>query len=214
MLNEKDEYGHWIYKCVCNECGFIRYSHYGLISGEKSVTMQCKHLRANGEYINRNKWENKRIGRIFQGMATRCYNINDKNYRWYGKNRIGIYEKWLNNPKLFEEWALSNGYADDLTIDRIDSNEDYYPDNCRWIPLEENTRKAGRVNWITIGNETLTGRQWATKLGLGLLTIDKYIRKYGVDKTKELILSMLKESPAIKHRKPRQTWFSVYGIQI
>lgn len=215
MLDEKDKYGHWIYKCTCNECGFVKFSHYGSISGTKSKTTICSHLRANGEkIIYGHIWENKRIRNIFKGMICRCYDTDEESYIYYGKKGIKICEEWLNNPKLFEEWALNNGYADDLTIDRIDSNKDYCPENCRWISLEENSRRAGKVNWITINNETLTGRQWAIKLGLGLLTIDKYIREYGVDKTKELISAMLKESPTTKHRKSHQTWFGVYGIQI
>lgn len=215
MLNKKDKYGHWIYKCVCKECGFVKYSHYGAISGAKSMSTQCKHLKTNGQHIVYGHiWDNKRIGKTFNGMYRRCYNIKDKSYKWYGAKSIKICDEWLDNPKLFEEWAMNNGYADNLTIDRMDSDKDYCPENCQWISIEENTRKAGNVNWITINNESLTGRQWATKLGLGLLTIDKYIKKYGIDKTKELIQAMLQESPTTKCRKRCQTWFDVYGICI
>lgn len=214
MLNEKDKYGHWIYKCVCNKCGFIKYSHYGAISGKHS-TIKCTHLRANGEYIPYgHTWTNPRLRKIFQDMIRRCYDNNDDNYQWYGQKGIGVYKKWRANPKLFEEWALKNGYNDELTIDRIDSNRDYCPENCRWITLEENARRAGNVNWLTVNGETLTGRQWAIKLNLGLLTIDRYLRTYSEDQVKNLIAAMLKEPPSTKHRKSHQTWFSTYGIQI
>lgn len=214
MLNEKDKYGHWIYKCVCNECGFIKYSHYGAISGKYGAT-NCKHLRANGEYIAYGYvWKNKRLSNIFRGIIGRCYDKNDKSYRWYGGQGVKVYKQWLESPSKFEEWAMNNGYADDLTIDRINSDQDYCPENCRWVPLKENSRRAGKVNWITINNETLTGRQWAEKIGLGLLTIDRYVRQHGMNLTVELIKLMLKEPPSTKHRKSRQSWFSVYGIQI
>ena len=147
-------------------------------------------------------------------MKQRCYNKNDKAYRWYGAKDIGICEEWLDNPKSFEEWALKNGYNDNLTIDRIEENKNYSPNNCRWIPLEENTRRAGNVNWITIEEETLTGRQWASKLGLGILTIDKFIREYGLENTKNLIIEMIKSPPSTKHRKSKQTWFDVYNIDV
>lgn len=214
LTGEKDKYGHWIYQCVCNECGFEKHSHYGEISGKYKAEV-CNHLRANGEYrIYGYRWGNKRLGQIFQSMISRCYNENDKNYRWYGNKGIQIDKGWMDNPKLFEEWSIKNGYSDNLTIDRVDADKDYCPDNCRWLTLEENTRRAGNVNWITVGDETLTGRQWAEKLGLGLLTIDTYIRKYGLDLTMQLIKAMLKEPPSAKYRKSHQTWFYVYGIQV
>ena len=204
MLDKKDKHGHWIYKSECSECGFIRFSHYGSISGKYKST-KCKHLRANGEYITYGcKWNNKRIDTIFRGMLSRCYDTNDKNYIWYGEKGIDVCEEWRENPKLFEIWAIDSGYDDNLTIDRIESNKDYCP---------ENSRRAGRVNWIIVDNKKLTGRQWADYLGIGTNVINTAIRKYGTDKTKELIVAMLKESPSTKHRKSNQTWFSVYGIQ-
>lgn len=214
VLNEKDNHGHWIYKCICSECGFPKFSHYGKISGNKSKTMHCNHLRSNGSYVIRGQWHNARIKRIFKDMINRCYNQKDKSYRWYGAKGISICDEWLNNPILFEQWALNNGYDSVLTIDRIDSELGYYPNNCRWIPLSENARRAGNVNWITVANTTLTGRQWAEKLGLGVLTINKYIHTYGVNITAQLIVAMLNEPPSTKHRKSHQTWLSVYGIQI
>lgn len=214
MLNQKDQYGHWIYKCVCTECGFIKYSHYGNISGEKNKTTQCKHLRSDGSYITKTIWNDQRLKKIFSHMMGRCYDTNSKDYRWYGAKNIGICQEWRDNPRLFEEWALNNGYQDDLTIDRIESNKDYCPDNCQWIPLVENSRRAGVVHWIELEGKKMTGRQWADYLKIGTNTINTAIRDYGLDKTKELILAMLKEPPTTKHRKPRQTWFSVYGISV
>lgn len=213
MFDEKDKYGHWIYKCICNECGFEKDSHYGPISGKYKATT-CRHLRANGDYIPYGHiWKNKRLKSIFSGMVSRCYDSEDKNYRWYGERGVEICQEWINNPGKFEEWALNNEYDDTLTIDRIDSNRDYSPDNCRWVSLNENVRRAGKVNWIEVNGEMLTGRQWAEKLNIGPNTINTVIREYGIDKTKELIQEMLKEAPTTKHRKSHQTWFSVYGIQ-
>ena len=214
MTGEKDKYGHWIYRCTCNECGFPKFSHYGAISGKYRATT-CNHLRSNGEYISYGHvWRNKRIGRIFKGMIMRCYNKDDKNYCWYGDKGVNIFEQWLRNPSKFEDWALLNGYSDDLTIDRIESDKDYCPENCRWIPLEDNSRRAGQVNWIEVDCVMLTGKQWAERLKIGTNTINTAIREHGIDKTKELIEAMLKEPPHTKYRKPRQTWFYVYGIQV
>jgi hypothetical protein len=214
VLDEKDKYGHWVYKCICNECGFEKHSHYGPISGAHKA-MTCKHMRVNGEYIPYGYvWKNKRLSRIFCKMISRCYDKNDKSYKWYGEKGIGVCDEWRNNHELFERWAIDSGYDDTLTIDRRDSSKDYCPENCQWISQVENSRKAGKVNWIDVGGTVLTGHQWAEKLGIGINTINTALRKHGEEKTKELIVAMLKEPPSTKHRKSHQTWFDTYGIQI
>lgn len=215
MLDEKDKYGHWIYKCVCNECGYVKFCTYGSVSSTSNIAITCKHKRANGEYLTYgHTWQNKRIQKIFSSMISRCYNKNSKCYRWYGAKGICVCDEWRNNPKLFEEWAMANGYSDNLTIDRIDSDKDYCPDNCQWISLSENTRKAGKVTWIEVGNKKMAGRQWADHLNIGTNTINTVIREHGIDIAKQLILAMLKEPPFTKQRKSNQTWLSVYGIDV
>jgi hypothetical protein len=206
MLSKTDKYGHWIYKCICNECGHVKYCHYGRVSSPSSIAHTCTHKHIH--------CENNRIGSIFNLMIRRCYSSSDKDYKWYGKKGIEVCNEWLDSPKLFEEWALSNGYQDDLTIDRIESDKNYCPTNCRWITLEDNSRRSGKVNWIAVDEETLTGKQWAEKLGIGVNIINRYIRQYSLEKTVELIKMMLKEPPKTKNRKFDQTWFDVYGIQV
>ena len=214
LCDYKSNDGHKMYHIKCSECGWeddIQYRHI------KGLSKVCNHLTVGGSYVDfngKNSWKNQRIKKIFNGMRDRCYNINSEDYRWYGQKGIKIYTEWIKTPLLFEEWALNNGYNKNFTIDRIDSNKDYCPDNCQWIPLPENSRKAGAVNWITIDDETLTGRQWSEKLNIGVNTINTAIREYGLDKTKELITKMLNDPPTFKYRKGKQSWFSVYGITV
>lgn len=215
MLDNKDKYGHWIYKSVCNICGAEKFSHYGSISGPSSVTTKCVHTKLGGRSIvNSYSWSNDRIKNIFNAMVNRCYSEKSKDYRWYGGKGIQICDEWLDNPIKFEEWALSSGYSLDLTIDRIDAEKDYCPENCQWIPLVENSRKAGKVNWITVDGTTLTGRQWSEKLGLGLNTINTAIRECGIYKTQKLINAILHDPIKNHTRKSNQTWFSVYNIEL
>lgn len=209
VCDKRDRDGHLLYHVHCTHCTYE--SNMRLYDIKKS--QKCNHKTINGRIIDFKKyWNNQKLGNIFYGIVQRCYNENNKSYRWYGGKGVRICQEWLNNPKFFEEWSLQNGYKDNLTIDRIDENKDYCPENCRWIPFEENVRRAGKVNWITVDNITLTGRQWSEKLGLGLMTINKYIREYGLDKTKELINAILKEPLSTKQRQHCQTWFDVYGI--
>jgi len=83
-----------------------------------------------------------RLNRIWKAIKTRCYNKNSKDYKWYGSKGITVCQEWKHSYTVFKEWAINNGYSDELTIDRIDSSLGYSPDNCRWIPHSENVKRA------------------------------------------------------------------------
>ena len=80
-------------------------------------------------------------------MKTRCYNSNSTAYKWYGGRGIVVCDEWRGDFAAFEAWALENGYADSLSLDRIDSELDYAPDNCQWIPRGDNAQKAQAQRW-------------------------------------------------------------------
>ena len=207
----KSNDGHRIFHVKCSECGWESNVQMHRI---KMLSKKCKHINLAGQYSTDKAkiiWNNKRIFKIYQGMIQRCYNPNNKNFTDYGGKGIGICEDWLNNPKSFEDWAISHGYENDLTIDRIDSNKNYCPDNCQWITLEENSRRAN-ANFIEVDGKTLSGTQWAEMLGFGKNTINKLIRKYPLNKVEELIRRRIKDPDKIRSY-PKQSWMSVYGIK-
>ena len=78
----------------------------------------------------------RRLASIYQGMKQRCYNTNRPNYQFYGGRGITICDEWLNSPQAFYDWAMANGYRENLSIDRIDNNGNYEPQNCRWVSMK------------------------------------------------------------------------------
>lgn len=81
-----------------------------------------------------------RLRRILNSMKQRCYGKSHMHYARYGGRGIKIYDEWLNSTQSFYTWAMSNGYSDDLSIDRIDNDKGYFPDNCRWATKSEQSR--------------------------------------------------------------------------
>ena len=210
FLNEKDKYGHYLYKGKCKVCGYEITKPFNHFSAPSAITNNCKHLDKNGNYYNFNKytWNNKRIGAIFNGIKDRCYNKNNKSYRWYGEKGVKVYKEWIDNPKSFENWALSNGYKDDLTIDRIDENKDYCPENCRWVTNINNAKYKSTTSLIEVDGETHTGKDWARILGFGVNLINNYIRKYGLENTIEFI-KRYRVNPILKS-KGNQSYYDLY----
>lgn len=88
--------------------------------------------------------DNKRLKRIWYGMINRCHgkNLSKKIARYYRDKGITVCNAWRSNFAEFEKWAIENGYNDGLTIDRINPDENYCPENCQWITKSENSRKA------------------------------------------------------------------------
>ena len=133
------------------------------------------------EYYNRGKGfdmkSRKRLNRIWNGMRHRCYNDKDISYKNYGAKGIGVCEEWKSNFQAFYEWAMNNGYADNLTIDRLDGKKDYCPSNCRWATQYEQSNNRCNNHLITFNGKTLTIRQWADITGIEWYNINNRIKR-------------------------------------
>lgn len=192
--DHKSSYGHRLFHVKCVYCGWETDMKMHFIK----YTKICKHLTVNGEYVKERTWKVPRLGTIYRSMITRCYDANNKSYRWYGGKGITVCDEWLSSSALFENWALQNGYNDDLTIDRIDENIGYCPENCRWVTNIDNAKYKSTTNMIVVDGVEHTGKDWSTILGLGVNAVNRIYRSYGEDVTVEFIRRRLK-NPEIEY---------------
>lgn len=124
-----------------------------------------------GEYIPSHGMKHTRIYNRWCAMKERCYNPHSKSYRRYGERGITICDEWRNSFEAFYEWAVSNGYQEGLTIDRIDNNKGYSPDNCRWVTYKQQNRNYSRNHMITYNGKTQCIADWAEEVGINQATI-------------------------------------------
>jgi hypothetical protein len=120
---------------------------------------------------------------IWQGMLQRCYNYNGKNYCYYGGKGIRVCNEW-HDFKTFYNWSIQNGYADDLTLDRVDATKDYCPNNCRWADKHSQTNNRGNTILVEIDGEKLPLCEWANKYNL---PYSKFYYKYKTGKIEQYI---------------------------
>lgn len=106
-----------------------------------------------------------RLYNILIDMRSRCNNSHNPEYKNYGGRGIKICDEWQ-DYLAFKKWALDNGYSDNLTIERIDVNGNYCPENCKWIPKSEQLKNTTRTIFITYKGETLCAMDWCKRLGI------------------------------------------------
>jgi len=98
-------------------------------------------------------------------IKDRCCNPKNYSYQRYGGRGITICEEWKNSFMAFYEWSMANGFEQGLTIDRIDNNKGYSPDNCRWVDMKVQSNNTRRNNYLTARGRTQTLQQWCNELG-------------------------------------------------
>ena len=168
------------YLCMC-DCGkqkIVRYSHL-----KNGSIKSCGCLLNNKKSITHGLWHfNPRLYKIWQMMIDRCKNKKSKSYKYYGNRGINVCEKW-HDAKKFMEWAIKNGYKDDLTIERIDVNGNYCPENCKFITKQEQTRNKRTNTIIEINGEKKCMAEWSEKMNIDYRTLLKRIKNGTIKNT-------------------------------
>lgn len=180
----------WVCKCDCGNEVTVTTSH--LRSGH---TKSCGCLAREKQSENGKKKKHgltydadgkcTRIYRIWSQMKTRCFNSKDDHFKDYGGRGISVCDEWKNDFKTFHDWALEKGYSDDLSIDRIDSNGNYEPSNCRWATSYEQTNNRRTTVILELDGERHTLSEWSKIKGIGYQTL---FARYKSGKTPDEIL--------------------------
>lgn len=166
----------WLCKCDCGKEIVVANSNLqsrttrscGCFREEKRIESHYKHGK-----------EPKRLYHIWSGMRQRCENKKSHKYRIYGGRGISVCDEWKGNNGFveFRKWALSHGYSDDLSLDRIDVNGNYEPQNCRWATAKEQALNT-RFNKFYDGlGMSKRASEWAEYFGINRVTFYKRLRR-------------------------------------
>lgn len=141
-VNNKRHY----YRCIC-ECGEIRIVQRASLLKGSSNDCGCGRRKKNSINNKTHGLRHTRLYSIYADMKKRCFNPNSYAYSYYGGRGITVSQDWLGDSGFmsFYNWSISNGYEDNLTLDRENTNGNYSPDNCRWVNRQiqaENTRQS------------------------------------------------------------------------
>lgn len=173
--SEKGQRVYWYCECDCGGNKIVRSDN--LTGGS---TKSCGCIISNTCHYKREH----RLHGIWSGIKHRCKNPNNQSYSKYGGRGIKICDEWGDDFMNFYNWAIENGYSDDLSIDRIDVNGNYEPSNCRWATAKEQGNNRTNTRFLEIENIIKPISEWAVISGLNSETIliryDKGIRGKGL----------------------------------
>lgn len=165
--HSQDKWGGWNWLCRC-DCGNETVVSGGHLRGMKTKSCGCS--RKESKNFS-HKMTGSRIYSIWQAMKSRCYYEKSKAFKHYGGRGIKVCDEWKNSFIRFYEWSMKNGYDEtaergQCTIDRIDVNGNYEPNNCRWATIKQQANNTRRNHFIEYNGKTQTVSQWANELGV------------------------------------------------
>lgn len=159
---------YWLCKCECGNTTEVRRDHLETGNIKSCGCMQRKYGHGQTE---------TRLYHIWCTMKARCFTKTSHKYTRYGGRGITMCEEWKNDFAQFYDWSIEHGYQDNLSIDRIDNNGNYCPDNCRWVTPTEQSNNTSKNVLIEYKGETGTLSQMARKYGLKPTVVSKRLKR-------------------------------------
>lgn len=166
---------YWLFRCDCGNEVVLRKS--SVTSGNTKHCSECSRI-AQADRATTHGMSKTRLYREWAGIINRCTRPTSSSWDRYGAKGITVCDEWR-RFEPFAEWALANGYSDSLTIDRIDSNGNYEPGNCRWATYYEQSNNQSTTLILNYNGEDLPLSYWAKKYHIKKHTLYDRIYRYG-----------------------------------
>lgn len=144
-----------MFRCKC-ECGNIGEVQLVCLRNGHSTSCGCEQKKKASAANTKHGLEKHPLYSTWKNMKKRCNNPNASEYENYGGKGICVGEDWSNNFQSFYDWSIDNGWSKELTIDRIDTNGNYCPENCRWASIEVQMNNMTRNHYIEYEGNTYT----------------------------------------------------------
>lgn len=166
----------WLCKCDCGK--YVKVSSHNL-KNRSTVSCGCYSKKILEQSRIKHGMYKSRIYNIYICMKERCYNTKAKSYSDYGGRGIEICDEWIgeNGFQNFCSWALENGYNEKLTIDRINVNGNYCPENCRWTTHKVQNNNTRRNRIVQYNGESHSVSEWAEITGINRSTLVTRLNK-------------------------------------
>ena len=185
---------HKKYECLCS-CGKTAYVLKEYLTSGRQKSCGCL-KKENG--ITTHGEIHTRLYRIWGNMCNRCTNPSNPAWHNYGDRGIKVCDDWLRYEN-FRDWANSSGYTENVTIDRIDNNKGYSPDNCRWADLITQANNKRNNHIIEYNGTSMTIAEWAVETGIPYKTL---FNRFHLGWSAERALTQPMRKSPCKHNKP------------
>ncbi|MCI9267287.1 MAG: hypothetical protein HFF40_00345 [Lawsonibacter sp.] len=174
----KDGHVRWLCRCDCGNTAIVSGNDL-----KKGTSRSCGCLRMDKieEMVHINTIHGKshsKLYAVWSNMLQRCNNPNAPEYIRYGKRGITVCKEWQSSFEVFYRWAISTGYQEGLSIDRIDNNKGYCPDNCRWATTKEQSNNVRSNRCFELNGEVKTMIEWCRHFSKSYSTV-KYRLRHG-----------------------------------
>ena len=201
VLEKTDKRGHGsiIYKCKC-DCGNICYKTSRSLVKNSGI-MGCGCFDPKKKHYNKNE----RLYKLWGAIKKRCLDNRPKTARTYKLRGISVCDEWKSNFEAFQDWALKNGYREEIlpnginkwTIDRIDTNGNYEPNNCRFVTVKEQARNTRKNRIIEINGETHCLAEWCEMYNINNSTFYNRL-KLGFSEQEAITMKTIKGKKLLK----------------
>lgn len=168
------------WECMC-DCGNLTVASSNQLRSGNTKSCGCLRKDCVIKTFTTHNQSKSKLYRIWYEMKGRCLNKKDKAYKNYGDRGITVCDEWINSFSDFSYWATNNGYEQGLTIERIDNDGNYCPENCKWVPRSEQSKNRRSCHFITYSGQKKTLSDWARYLGVKRSILRYYIDKFDDD---------------------------------